>query len=254
MRPPEADFDWSPGTEDIEDDAANLGLDAALQRREHAFGHSAPLLLERWLTKEALHRIQGDWALIVDERVEPSQPMLPRTAPLIVPVSSLGVKLVDKLAFLGLCGMRPSATILVRVELADVPEESRPKLEAAATAAIGLGLGSGCALLRVGGPLRKHSPWASCRSWMVVAWAYNLLVLFLGAAFFLFAYLVLFEDAEPRWVAAVWLSFLLSLLLSFVVADVVASLIIACLPTPSTKTGTPIDLCVSFLVSLLEEA
>ena len=166
-----------------------------------------------WLPKEVLHRIQGDWALIIDDDArEPHRHGRAAARRVtVIPVASLGVHTRDKLPMLCLLGMRTAQTILVRIDEADVPHGALTKLiEATAAAAADAdsagdgasGEGGGARrsgpALRRGGPLTGVTHGSSCGWAMVCAWAFNLGILVSGLAFFLFALLVLFEDATPQ--------------------------------------------------------
>ena len=222
-----------------------------------------------WLPKGTLHRIQGDWALILDEHDNSQGGSDDAGAPptvTVVPVSSLGVRLADKLPFLCLFGVRPRASMLVRVELHDVPTNMHTRLtDAMAAAAIGAddgdtstsrddsAIGRGrAAALRTGGPLGGRAAWASCRLISVLAWAFNLFVLGFGATFVLYTVLVLMADAGVEWALAVFGAFFLALCLSLVIADVLLAVIIATLPARSGRTESPLGLMMMYLIELAE--
>lgn len=284
--------EWSPGTEDIQADPASHHI----HRCSHAFdsrgrrctahgsihrrstarlstatrdGHGASCTISAadaptvgsmtaWLPKETLHRIQGEWALIVDEANDEVREAQRAT---VIPIASLGVSIRDKMPLLRLIGLRPARTIHAHIDDADVPEGGHAKLAAAVDRATSDLKSEGGArrrngsVLRLGGPLggaHPSSPWSSCGWVMFFAWIFNLAVLFCGLAFLLFAVLILFEEADPRWTGSIWLSFALSFFLRFVVVDVSVAALVASLPVRSRRTMTPADRCLGFLISLLD--
>ena len=189
----------------------------------------------------------------------------------VIAVSSLGVRVVEKLPFL--C-FRQRDTMLVRIDLMDLAPHARSKLTAAANALLQKGQATNDRLsvgsfeevggankggpppeLRGGGPLKVKSKWASCRWLMLFAWAFNLFVLTYGVAFFLYAYLILFaEPSRAEWSAAVTGSFFLSLFLQFVVADISVAALVSCLPLKGRQTTTPLSLICTFLIGLVPGA
>ena len=99
--------------------------------------------------------------------------------------------------------------------------------------------------MKGGGETRSLSP---CSPMVLIAWVFNLTVLSGAAVFLLFVYLVIFEQAEEGWTLAVLLSTLLSLGLSFAVYDILVCAFIAAIPVKSSRSRSPLDVCIQQLV------
>jgi hypothetical protein len=154
-----------------------------------------------------------------------------RTKKILIPVHSLGESVRSRLP--SCLRTRDERRILVRIEPMDVPRRIRATLRPE--------------ILRGGGPLSEGK---SCTWLTVVAWIYNLAVLFYGAAFLLFASLVILEEAEPAWRRSVVVNFFLSCLIGFVVSDLAVVSLVACLPMRGRRTRKPLDYICGFLAEV----
>ena len=210
-----------------------------------------------WLPEGVLHRVQGDWALIVEEGREQTQGAVQGAAVqgtarlLVIPVHSLGVSTLSQLprCLCSLCRCACSchlALVQVNIDPSDIPRGMRAKLTGEK--------------LRGGGPLsiaakRSQALSGGGRSVLkLFAWLFNLLVLVYGATFLLYAYLVVLEESPTDWINAVLGSFALSCITGFMISDVIVAATVACLPFQAKKTRTPLQLMCGYLAGLCRGA
>ena len=199
------------------------------QREKARRGFVRDRRIELWLPESVLHRVQGDWVLIVDEQLQTAgntgrrrSQAGKRTKQMNIPVHSLGVHLLPSCC----CSRAASSRILVRIDPTEVPKGMKFALTPAR--------------LRGGGPLgTAQRPSFTCLK--ALAWLYNLTVLLYGATFLLFSQLIVLEEALPSWTGAVVTCFVVSCVVGFVVSDILVCALVACLPFKAKRTRAPLE-------------
>lgn len=234
------------------DDGLEISL--AVRKEQARRGGVRDRMIGVWLPSDRLHRVQGDWALIVEDEGTTESKVL-------IPVHSLGVSSIPQLPFglrwccfhgarrcmphrlgelLGVVDNDGAAenVVLVRIAPEDVPRGFRVRRLTAG-------------VLRPGGPLAATSPWGRCSALKLFAWFYNIIMLIYGTTFLLFVSIVVFGEAQLSWSAAVIGTFFLSLAFTFMVSDLVVAAVVACLPFKAEHSRMPIRFCLDFLCDIV---
>ena len=116
---------------------APVQADGTVRRREKARvrGVRDRHMISLWLPASVLHRVQGEWVLIVDEALKMAgnsrrRSNAPRSRQVVIPIHSLGVSLLSRLP--GCCArccgagaLAASRSVLVRIHPADMPKSIR---------------------------------------------------------------------------------------------------------------------------------